>query len=615
LVGLTGACFGGAYAWYGSDSPQNFGISKTTLTDDNQGDIGLVVHELLHNLGIGHTQKRQDASEYVEIKWNNINKASHSQYQACVEANDRRCSRYNHYDVEYDCSSIMHYRDYFFITSEARAAGGKTMIAKKANCDLGGYRSTLSVTDIAMLNKMYCKNKPQKNVITSPNYPSNYPDNLDKDFPITVDKGVIELSFTHFKLEPDTICADDWVMVVDADGTTLLDKTCGNTKPSKITSRTKSITIKFHSDGNKNYAGFRAEYKQVESAPKPVNGAWSKWSGYSTCSNGKDGKSACKKKKVRFCNNPPASNGGAECEGNSEKTKACSPTEMSPTENPNCVLTGGWSVWSQYSTCSSSCRATRTRTCNNPAPINSKGCDGDASESSTCSGGECPSKSSGTIQSTNYPSKYPNNDDVTFPLEVEAGSRIQLKFTDFDLESHQDCRFDYVKVVDSDGTTELANLCGAQIPSDIKSSGNKLTVVFHSDLSVNSDGFQARWTKIPGKSSGVIMSPNYPNTYKNSENKIYNLYAPEGSKIELTINELNIEWKDKKNGELTCPYDKLTVYDGPIAPNNKKAELCGSSVDKLPTKSVVSTGNTMTVVFTSDGSVVFKGFKASWKQV
>merc|ERR1719450_1248163 len=151
-------CFKGAYAWYGSASPQNFVISQTRVSNDNQNDIGLVIHELLHNLGLGHTQKRQDADQHIEIQWNNIKADSRSQYEPCIEANDPRCRRYNDYGTDYDCSSIMHYLDYFFLTPQARATGGKTMIAN---------------TDITLLNKMYCADQSveQNYLVASPNYP------------------------------------------------------------------------------------------------------------------------------------------------------------------------------------------------------------------------------------------------------------------------------------------------------------------------------------------------------------------------------------------------------------------------------------------------------------
>jgi len=601
-------CFSGAYAWYGQDSPQNFVISQTSLSKDQQNDIGLVVHEILHNLGLGHTQKRQDAAENIEIKWSNINSGSHSQYEACIEANDFSCSRYNHYGTPYDCMSIMHYRDYFFITPEAARNGGKTMVAKKPGCDLSSPASVLSNADIEILNKMYCGDRPQATVIMSTNHPSNYPDNENKEYPVSVSDGnVIELTFTAFAIEAHESCGYDWLMVVDGDGTVLLDKTCGSEKPNKITSKTKSITVKFFSDSSVSLSGFRAEYKAVASAPAPVNGGWSEWSGFSTCNNNRDGKSVCRKKKVRYCNNPPASNGGAECAGDSEMFEDCVPAWTDPLKNPDCVLHGGWSLWSEASACSSSCTSTRTRTCTNPMPINSKECEGTASETSDCTGGDCPSVNSGTIKSPNHPENYANNEDVRFPLEVTAGSTIKLIFSSFDVEDEPNCGYDYVKVLDSDGSTELAKLCGSSLPTTIKSTGNKMTVIFFTDGSVVKTGFEASWTEEQGETSGEITSPNHPNVYDNGLNEVKTISVAAGSNVQLSVVTLSIE----EDGG-SCPYDHLTIYDGPNQGSPLLKKLCGFTA---PTTPIVSSGNTMTLVFTTDGSVVFNGFKAQWTQI
>ena len=53
---------------------------------------------------------------------------------------------------------------------------------------------------------------------------------------------------------------------------------------------------------------------------------------------------------------------------------------------------------------------------------------------------------SGEVKSPNYPSNYDNNMDVNFPLEVASGSAIELTFTDFDIEDHVSCIYDYVQV-------------------------------------------------------------------------------------------------------------------------------------------------------------------------
>merc|ERR1712126_281305 len=143
---------GGAYAWYGSASPQNLVISSIDLDPNNQNHIGALVHELLHNLGLGHTQKRRDASLYINVNYENIDSNNHYSYDPCW---GQWCTHYEDYGTPYDCSSIMHYSDTSFITPEAHALGLKTMTPKIANCDLG-YKDKLSDGDILLLNNIYC---------------------------------------------------------------------------------------------------------------------------------------------------------------------------------------------------------------------------------------------------------------------------------------------------------------------------------------------------------------------------------------------------------------------------------------------------------------------------
>jgi len=499
LKGRTSCSPRGAYAWYGSSSPQNLGISQIRLNKNNQGNVGLMIHEILHNLGLGHTQKRQDASEHITIVKDNIKKSKYHNYEPCK--NNPWCVGYNNYSTAYDCMSIMHYRDYFSITDEARKRGGKTMYAKnKDECDLSSPNTVLTNADVNIINRMYCANIPS------------------------------------------------------------------------------------------------------------VDGGWSDWSGFSSCSNQKDGEATCRKRKVRYCDNPPAQQGGAECIGDAEIYEDCEPSTIDPSTNPDCVLFGGWTNWSDSSVCSENCTATRTRTCSNPRPFNSGDCDGAARESSTCSGGDCPGSSAGIIKSPNYPDNYPHQEDLTIPIEVPSGSKIKLSFTTFDIENETSCNFDYVKVVDSDGITELAKLCGSNIPSPIISSGNKLLVVFHSDGSVNKKGFEASWKISTGDvSSGEVSSPDYPTIYSNNLNVVKTINVAEGSKIELTITALNIE----EDGG-SCPYDHLTVYDGETPNDAILAELCGFTA---PSNPIVSTGNTMTLVFVTDHSYTYKGYKGNWKQI
>ena len=138
-------------------NPAHFVVSAADIEDD-ESTVGLFVHELLHNLGVGHTQKRpgnfrlvfkqclkmifSDRDNYVVINWGNIEKASHRQYERC---SGPECVTYG---TAYDCESIMHYRDWAFKTKD----GGKTMTAiNYGDCNLSDYPTKLSHSDVTLL--------------------------------------------------------------------------------------------------------------------------------------------------------------------------------------------------------------------------------------------------------------------------------------------------------------------------------------------------------------------------------------------------------------------------------------------------------------------------------
>ena len=479
---------------------------------------------------------------------------------------------------------------------------GKTMTAKDANKCRFAYNTKLTTSDITLLKKMYCDSS-KKNLVTSPNYPQNYPASQFKEYPIKVSDGyVVEIVFSDFNLEDKTACSADWVQIMDGDGTELLKKSCGTTKPAKITSKTNRVKINFKSDSTYHYKGFRAEWKAVKKVAA-VDGKWSAWGAWSTCTNNKDGKTQCSKQRYRYCNNPAKSGGGKDCEGSSTEKTACKASDMTnPTQHPNCVITAGWSAWGKGSKCSSTCKSTKTRSCTNPAPINSKPCGGSTTESTTCTGGDCSSgTATGTIKSPNYPSDYPNSKDQTYPIKVESGSKIELTFTDFAIEDDAECSYDYVQVLDSDGK-QLIKKCGAAKPANVVSTSNTMTVKFHSDETVSAKGFSATWKKVAATQSGTIQSPNYPKSYSENTDKTYDLVVADGSKIKLTFTDFDVEHEDN------CSYDYVQVFDT----NGKSlAKLCGSGKPSP----ITSSGKTLKVKFHSDWYVNKKGFSATWTKI
>ena len=107
-----------------------------------------------------------------------------------------------------------------------------------------------------------------------------------------------------------------------------------------------------------------------------------------------------------------------------------------------------------------------------------------------------------TIITPDYPHNYGNYLDCQVTLTFET--RVEIVFEDFELEKGlepddpsmpEDCKFDWLEVHDGveNGSDLIGEkLCGNSIPSPIESSGNSLTLVFHSDGGLNKKGFKIK---------------------------------------------------------------------------------------------------------------------------
>ena len=80
-------------------------------------------------------------------------------------------------------------------------------------------------------------------------------------------------------------------------------------------------------------------------------------------------------------------------------------------------------------------------------------------------------------------------------------------------------------------------MCGNELPEQLTSFGNKMTVVFHSDHSETYKGFSADWTLVEPPApvtSGEITSPNYPENYPDDlDRKEYRIRVAIGKKVEF----------------------------------------------------------------------------------
>jgi len=100
--------------------------------------------------------------------------------------------------------------------------------------------------------------------IQSDNHPNNYPINQDKTYEISVSAGKkIKITFEEFSLEHNWRCGWDYLMIVDGNGNTILDKSCGATKPAAVTSQTNKVKVIFHSDYSVTSTGFKINWTAV----------------------------------------------------------------------------------------------------------------------------------------------------------------------------------------------------------------------------------------------------------------------------------------------------------------------------------------------------------------
>ncbi|WP_434390476.1 M12 family metallopeptidase [Melittangium boletus] len=103
-------------------------------------EIGSLMHEVMHGLGVHHEQSRCDRDNFVSIRWENIPSDEHSNY-------DKECSGSTDHGP-YDFASIMHYPS---------SRNNVTIIAphNSAHAALMGSRQALSWGDINVLGGMY----------------------------------------------------------------------------------------------------------------------------------------------------------------------------------------------------------------------------------------------------------------------------------------------------------------------------------------------------------------------------------------------------------------------------------------------------------------------------
>ncbi|XP_053386636.1 SCO-spondin-like [Mercenaria mercenaria] len=174
-----------------------------------------------------------------------------------------------------------------------------------------------------------------------------------------------------------------WLHIVDGHWSEWLEWTSCNASCGNGTqSRTRLCNSPAPQNGGQNCKGTNRETQTCFSKQCPIDGGWSVYTTYTcsvTCGRGQQ-------ISLRDCNNPSPQFGGKDCEGLSHKITECNLTP--------CAIDGSWGVWSNWTSCSTSCgsgRQTRARLCDSPSPqYGGYNCSGNNTQTQLCHNPECP---------------------------------------------------------------------------------------------------------------------------------------------------------------------------------------------------------------------------------
>ncbi|XP_063443799.1 SCO-spondin-like isoform X2 [Mytilus trossulus] len=164
--------------------------------------------------------------------------------------------------------------------------------------------------------------------------------------------------------------------------------TCTVTCGGGTQDRTRSCTNPAPQYGGLQCSGAASSQQSCNTHHCPIDGVWTSWSGWGTCTVTCGGGS---QDRTRSCTNPAPQYGGANCVGVTSETQGCN--------SQLCIIDGAWSTWGSWGGCSTTCgggKYSRARTCSDPRPQNGGlACSGDSSEFGDCNTNACPVASSG----------------------------------------------------------------------------------------------------------------------------------------------------------------------------------------------------------------------------
>ncbi|XP_046744297.1 cubilin [Diprion similis] len=446
-------------------------------------------------------------------------------------------------------------------------------------------------------------------VITSPNFPQNYPRKQKCEWLIQMPRNHhVNLTFIEFDVEHTTNCTDDYVRIYDGstEDAPILGSYCGNSNPPTQISYDNELLVVLRSDVYVTRKGFNATYKMAcggriiadPSGSISIDSLLGLHSDVSNCTwiivaadfadhvtirvthlqlTKQSWLDDCVERSVQIYE-------GEGTDGPLLK-RLCSNTVPPPLTSQGNALTIQLSsldmhllgFTAMYSTLNSAC------------------------------GGNYTSED-GTIATPGYPDNYPQNVECVWIFPVSPGNSISLSFNDFAITENPNCNSDYLEVRKDNAIGNLEGIyCGLSKSNII--SNKTLWMKFESSNITAEKGFSAEYHLLHNNEltgpTGTVTSPLYPRPCVLDGVYSYRITVDFTQSIRITFEDFHLE-------TFTVDCDLLlTIYDGYDANAPKLAEKCGLI---LP-EPVQSSGNVVYIVFSTRLVRSGSWFHLSWLQI
>eukprot|EP00094_Tigriopus_californicus_P007480 TCALIF_07202-PA protein Name:"Similar to CUBN Cubilin (Canis familiaris)" AED:0.20 eAED:0.21 QI:0/0.76/0.57/0.97/0.85/0.88/35/0/3998 len=460
-------------------------------------------------------------------------------------------------------------------------------------------------------------------VIESPNFPNPYPHNRNCTWQITAPLGnTVNITFSHFELENshpgNNLCVYDFLEIMEASVAqgeqTSVIRICGSEPgrvPAPVATSKRYAFVKFKSDVSLSMNGFRLEYvingcgehfrrpfgsftspHYPEAYPVSVECVW-----YITTDPGTSIELTVDEFDMEShpqCNFDYLAVYGGPDDTSPQLTKLC----QSSVRNVTVTASGNHMMIHFRSDSSIAARGFSARF---------------KSKADGCGG--LITVNEGVITSPNYPDMYDNHDDCLWLIQVDPLHRLELEFTDFDVEPHSNCSYDYVAIYngDTEAAPNLLTHCGRSLPptNPVFSTANQMLIRLKADGSSTAKGFKAQFKRACGATiltsgRGDIASPDFPHAWGGPGSCSWIIQGThESDRVTLHWSYLQITGR---NPDGNCTNTYVAVYDGKT---NDAPEITRACSSHSPPP-ITSTGNALHVVVYSRhrspiGSVVFRG--------